>query len=64
MRRAEAACPTCIDAMIWPATCVPDAIRSASSELPVGFPEHVWESIATDLTKASQAFLNGLDSAG
>jgi hypothetical protein len=27
------------------------------------FPGHVWESITTGLTKASQAFLDGIDGA-
>jgi len=47
--------------MIWLATCVPDAIKWASADLPAGFPEHVWASITTGLTKASQAFLDGLE---
>lgn len=55
--------PEMRDAMIWLATCVPDAIRTASADLPGGFPEHVWESITTGMTKASQTFLNGLDGA-
>lgn len=55
--------PDMLDAMIWLATCVPDAIKWASADLPQNFPEHVWESITTGLTKASLAFLDGLSSA-
>jgi hypothetical protein len=40
---------------------VPHAIKSAAADLPVGFPEHVWESITTGLPKASLTFLDGFD---
>lgn len=50
--------------MIRLATCVPEAIESVAADLPVGFPEHVWEAITTGLAKASQTFLTGLDGAG
>ncbi len=56
--------PDMLNAMIWLATCVPDAIKAAAADLPGGFPEHVWESITAGLTKASQTFLDGLDGAG
>ena len=53
--------PNMLGAMIWLATCAPDAIRWASNELPDGFPEHVWEAITAGLAKASKVFLDGID---
>ncbi len=53
--------PSMLDAMIWLATSVPDAIRRAEAEVPVGFPAHVWESITGGLTKAAAAFRDGID---
>ncbi len=54
--------PDMLQAMIWLATSVPDAIRWAETELPPDFPGHVWDSITKGLAKASASFLDGIDS--
>ena len=55
--------PNMLEAMIWLATGVADAVRRVESELPADFPLHVWESITKGIMKSATGFLEGLQEA-